>query len=142
METLNDPVQHPSSLGRAPEHPKPLSYMTFSSMLFGLVGGLVALSIFGACSPAAGQGTEKKSWPEIKCERYKTAWTDALAHRGVKGLSAEFMERHEAFLASGCTTRADVCPQSEDELYLADMMVAAVVNAGIAGTFLPFMCRK
>lgn len=114
--------------------PEPTKQMT-------MIAALLAWCLSGATPPAIGQGAQKQSWPEVKCARYKKAWTDAIAHRGTKGLSTEFLERHEAFLTSGCMARADVCPRSEEELYMADMMVAAVVNAGIAGTFLPFMCR-
>jgi len=83
-----------------------------------------------------------KSWPEVKCERYGKAWADALARRGTRGLSRDFLERHEAFLASGCTARADVCPRSAEELEVANMMVVAAMNAGTASTFPPFACRK
>jgi hypothetical protein len=93
-------------------------------------------------SPAIGQETPPKSWPEVKCERYSKAWSEALARRGTRGLGQEFLERHEAFLASGCTTRADVCPRSGEELDMANMMVVAAMNAGTASTFPPFACRK
>ena len=106
-----------------------------------MIAALLAWSLCGGTSPAIAQSVQKQSWPEVKCARYKKAWADAIAYRGTKGLSAEFLERHEAFLTSGCMARADVCPRSEEELYMVDMMVAAVVNAGIAGTFLPFICR-
>jgi hypothetical protein len=77
----------------------------------------------------------------VKCSRYRKAWSEALARRGTQGLGREFLERHEAFLASGCTTRADVCPRSAAELDLANMMVVAAMNAGTASTFPPFSCR-
>jgi hypothetical protein len=95
-----------------------------------------------AASPGVAQGAEPRSWPEVKCARYKQAWSDALAHRGAGGLSQEFIERHEAFLASDCTARGDVCPRSAEELDLANMMVVAAMNAGTASTFPPFSCRK
>ena len=79
---------------------------------------------------------------EVKCARYKTAWSEALARRGTKGLGQEFLDRHEAFLASGCTAQANVCPRSAEELDLANMMVVAAMNAGTASTFPPFACRK
>jgi len=44
----------------------------------------------------------------------------------------EFLDRHEAFLASGCTAKADVCPRSPEELELANIMVVAAMNAGTA----------
>ncbi|MBD2745651.1 hypothetical protein IC232_02980 [Microvirga sp. BT688] len=101
-----------------------------------------ACAMAGGLSFAAAQNTPPKSWPEVKCERYGKAWTEALVRRGRQGLSPEFVERHEAFLASGCTTRADVCPRSEEELSMANIMVVAAMNAGTASTFPPFACRK
>jgi hypothetical protein len=97
---------------------------------------------FAGVSDAAAQTIPPKSWPEVKCERYGKAWTEALVRRGRRGLSPEFVERHEAFLASGCTTRADVCPRSTEELDMANIMVVAAMNAGTASTFPPFACRK
>ena len=54
----------------------------------------------------------------------------------------EFIERHQAFLASGCTATADVCPRSPEELEVANALVILAMNAGSASTFLPFACRK
>jgi len=78
----------------------------------------------------------------VKCDRYRKAWSDALARRGTRGLGREFLDRHEAFLASGCTARADVCPRSVEELDLANVLTILAMNAGTASTFLPFACRK
>lgn len=99
---------------------------------------LAGLTASGAQSAAA----QEPTWPEVKCTRYKKAWVDALSRRGAKGLSQEFLDRHDAFLASGCTIRGDVCPRSEEELALANMMVVAAMNAGTASTFPPFSCRR
>ena len=111
------------------------------------VAALLAVACASDVSDAVAQNTSPKSWPpkswpEVKCERYGKAWTEALTRRGRQGLSLEFVERHEAFLASGCTTRADVCPRSTEELDLANIMVVAAMNAGTASTFPPFACRK
>ncbi|MBF9195981.1 hypothetical protein [Microvirga terrestris] len=107
-----------------------------------LAAVVLACSIAGGLSSALAQSTPPKSWPEVKCERYEKAWIEALARRGRQGLSPEFIERHEAFLASGCTTQADVCPRSAEELGLANIMVVAAMNAGTASTFPPFACRE
>ena len=103
---------------------------------------LLAVACAGSVSHAVAQNTPPKSWPEVKCERYGKAWTEALTRRGRKGLSPEFIERHEAFLTSGCTAQADVCPRSSEELDMANIMVVAAMNAGTASTFPPFACRK
>ena len=102
--------------------------------------GLLAFTV--AASPANAQERQPQSWPEVKCTRYKKAWSDALARRGTQGLGQEFLDRHEAFLASGCTERTDVCPRSTEELGMANMMVVAAMNAGTASTFPPFACRR
>jgi sugar phosphate isomerase/epimerase len=108
-----------------------------------LIVAIAALPVvtFVGMSHAA-QDTPPKPWPEVKCERYTKAWSEALARRGTRGLGREFIERHEAFLASGCTIKADVCPRSGEELDLANMMVVAAMNAGTASTFPPFACRQ
>lgn len=91
---------------------------------------------------AFSQDTRSQSWSEVKCERYRKAWVEALARRGRTGLGQPFLERHEAFLASGCSSAADVCPRSREELDLANDLVIAAMNAGTASTFLPFACRR
>lgn len=83
-----------------------------------------------------------RSWPEEKCARYELAWRQAFARRGEKGLGREFLASHAAFLASGCTAAASVCPRSAEELDLANIMVISAMNAGMASTFPPFACRK
>ena len=109
-----------------------------------LIGALVLLTTWTAstASLTVAQEGQPQSWPEVKCSRYRKAWSDALARRGTQGLGQEFLDRHEAFLASGCTERTDVCPRSTEELDLANMMVVAAMNAGTASTFPPFFCRK
>lgn len=88
--------------------------------------------------PAAQAPT--RGWTEEKCRRYAASWSEALERFGREGLGAEFLAGHEAFLASGCQTRG-VCPRSRQEIAMADVMAFAAVNAGIAGSFLPFICR-
>ncbi|MCB5177041.1 hypothetical protein [Microvirga lenta] len=106
------------------------------------LAALVTCAIAAGAPPAVAQERQPQSWPEVKCARYKTAWAEALSRRGTRGLGREFLDRHEAFIASGCTTKADVCPRSEEELALANIMVVAAMNAGTASTFPPFACRK
>jgi hypothetical protein len=110
--------------------------------LIAALAALLASSIASGASIAVAQESQPQSWPEVKCARYKKAWSDALARRGTQGLGQEFLDRHEAFLASGCTVRADVCPRSAEELALANIMVISAMNAGTASTFPPFACRK
>jgi hypothetical protein len=105
------------------------------------LAGLLTVWIVSGAPPALAQDSSP-SWSEVKCVRYKKAWSEALARRGARGLGQEFLDSHEAFLASGCTARADVCPRSAEELDLANIMVIAAMNAGTASTFLPFSCRR
>ncbi|MGK7867903.1 hypothetical protein [Falsiroseomonas sp. E2-1-a20] len=83
----------------------------------------------------------QSGWPEVKCARYGEATAAALAHFGRQGVSQAFLDRHAAFLASGCTGQRDVCPRSPAELTLADALSIAAMNGGATGSFLPFACR-
>ena len=99
----------------------------------------------GAWRTAQAQTTPEaapRSWPEEKCVRYRRAWTDLLARRGADSLGRDFVERHEAFLGAGCAGRPDVCPRSQAELDVANILVIAAMNAGLPSTFLPFACRR
>ena len=105
----------------------------------------LAAALLGAVTAgetAVAQMRSAPSWPEEKCARYRKAWTEALARQGQKGLGKAFLESHRAFLDSGCTGRADVCPRSAEELNLANILTIRAMNAGMASTFLPFACRK
>ncbi|MGJ3265109.1 MAG: hypothetical protein ACFE0R_17945 [Salinarimonas sp.] len=97
-----------------------------------------ACLVAGTDRPARAQGDD---WTREKCTRYTAAWAEATRRLGTEGISAEFVARHDAFLASGCTAPADVCPRSEAELALANVMVILAMNAGTASTFPPFACR-
>ncbi len=81
-------------------------------------------------------------WPEEKCRRYRAAWDTLSLRTGRRGLGEAFVERHEAFIASGCTTQGDVCPRSAEELDAANALTIMAMNAGMASTFLPFGCPK
>lgn len=81
-------------------------------------------------------------WRAEKCARYADAWAQALKRFGRAGLSAEYLARHDAFLARGCESPRDVCPRSKEELALANVMVLRAMNAGAASTFPPFACPR
>ncbi len=104
-----------------------------------IVAALMALPFL---TQAHAQAPAERSWAQEKCERYRKRWTEVLARKGRAGLSEGFLSAHEAFLASGCTARADVCPRSREELDLADLLTLAAMNAGAPSTFLPFACRR
>jgi hypothetical protein len=87
-------------------------------------------------SLAAAQG-----WPERKCALYTVAATRAFASAGLDGIGAAFATGHADFLASGCTLRGRICPQTPQEIALADRLTVLAMNEGMASTFLPFSCR-
>jgi hypothetical protein len=104
-----------------------------------VLGAIAAAIITMTSLPRA--SAEPGNWAEIKCARYSKAWQQALARMGREGLGPAFLERHAAFLASGCTARADVCAKSDREIELANAMIVMAMNAGMASTFPPFYCR-
>lgn len=98
----------------------------------------VLLLALALAAPAQAQ-----SWPEEKCARYARAWDEARARMGTAGLGREFLDGHGAFIASGCRSDARAaCPRSPEEIRMADVMTLLALNAGISGTFLPFLCRS
>jgi hypothetical protein len=104
----------------------------------------VAVLIACACL-AAGSAlsqTRQPGWTETKCIRYKAAWGDLVRQRGIAGLGEEFLQRHQAFIDTGCRASTHVCPRNDRELEVADMMVVAALNGGMASTFPPFSCKK
>jgi len=108
---------------------------------------VVTLSIGLMClaSPSFGQPRTEppaRSWTEEKCARYTKGWSDLIARRGTADLGEAFLARHEAFLASGCLARGDVCPRSPAEFDVANILTILAMNAGTASTFLPFSCRR
>ena len=91
---------------------------------------------------ASAEEMPAKSWADVKCERYKKAWADASTQLTRQGLSADFVTGHDAFLASNCSGKRNVCPRSEQELLMANVLVIKGMNAGFASTFFPFACRS
>jgi hypothetical protein len=107
----------------------------------GVTALLLLLVLAGLPVAKANEIASPRSWPDEKCARYRAAWDEAQRRMGRDGLGAEFLARHQAFLDSGCTLRADVCPRSKAELHIANTLTLRALNAGMAGTFLPFACR-
>lgn len=100
----------------------------------------VALSLVaGPAFPQTQAGDPE--WVARKCALYAEAWSALTAGEGSAGLRAEFIDRHDAFLASGCSVPADVCPRTPAELAAADTVSMMAVAEGLAGSFLPFACR-
>ena len=104
-------------------------------------GFTAALAMLASAAALAQQGSGA-DWPTEKCNRYRKAYDQSIAYLGKKGLSAEFLASHDAFLAANCQARAEVCARSKEELELANRLVLMAMNSGMSGTFLPFTCRR
>jgi len=113
-----------------------------ATLLLAALAGSLAFSSLALGIPAAQAQSGGENWPAVKCERYRKAYDEATRRFGMKGLGPEFLARHDAFMISGCMAPPDVCPRSAEELNLANVMVMAGMNAGMASTFMPFACRK
>jgi hypothetical protein len=101
----------------------------------------VALMLGQHLDPAVAQ-QRGPTWTETKCLRYKAAWGELVKQRGLAGLGQEFLNRHQAFIDTGCRASTHVCPRTDGELEVADMMVVAALNGGMASTFPPFSCKQ
>ncbi len=108
---------------------------------FGRMGLLAVMLTFGS-TLAFAQQSGSTDWPTEKCNRYRKAYDQSIARLGKKGLGPEFLASHDAFLASNCQARAEVCARSKEELELANRLVLMAMNSGMSGTFLPFTCRS
>lgn len=106
----------------------------------GCTGLLVAMAAIGGTTAFARQ-TGTTDWPTEKCNRYRKAYDQSVARLGKTGLGPEFLASHDAFLASNCQARAEVCARSKEELDLANRLVVLAMNSGMSSTFLPFNCR-
>ena len=104
----------------------------------GFAAAMVALT----STAVLAQQSSGTDWPTEKCNRYKKAYDQSIAYLGKKGLGAEFLASHDAFLAANCQARAEVCARSKEELELANRLVLMAMNSGMSGTFLPFTCRR
>ena len=101
--------------------------------------GACVLVALCASPPASLAQPADADWSERKCAFYADAWRHATAGGVLDAIGAEFVAAHDAFLASGCREGA-VCPRSEAESSLADMLTLMAVAEGMTGSFLPFAC--
>ncbi|WP_380053158.1 hypothetical protein ACFE33_10760 [Falsihalocynthiibacter sp. SS001] len=83
---------------------------------------------------------EGLTWTEQKCVLYQSAWDWALANLGTEDIRPQFIQQNDAFVATGCIEQREVCPQSEKEIELANMLTVMTMNEGMASTFVPFNC--
>lgn len=99
----------------------------------------VAVALLTASTQA--QNLDGLTWTEQKCVLYQGAWDAATSGPGLDGLSPEFLERNDTFVTLGCTIQGNVCPRSDEELNLANMLTLMTMSEGMASTFAPFSCR-
>lgn len=118
--------------------PSFLKGLRYGCFLLAVSGTLLVLT---SLVDAPSRAEPATAWQVEKCARYGKAWKQALQRHGSKGLSSEFLTRHQAFLASGCLEGRNVCPRSGEELALANVMIIAAMNGGTASTFPPFACK-
>jgi len=90
-------------------------------------------------TPALAQEPAFSEWQITKCRVYAQAFEDAAAG-DADNLSRSFVDENEAFVAQGCVERVAVCPRTQADLDVANILTIAAMNAGAASTFLPFAC--
>lgn len=86
------------------------------------------------------QDLEGLTWPEQKCVLHDRAVDAALAHLGQDGLTEEFLTDNRAFIENGCQTPGNVCPRTDAEFKLVNLLTVMTMNEGMASTFVPFRC--
>jgi hypothetical protein len=84
------------------------------------------------------QSHSGRSWQAEKCFRYKRDFSEVLRRWGLTGVSREFIEGNDAFIAAGCDGGEKVCPRSARDRELIEVLTIRVVNEGMSSTFLPF----
>jgi len=91
--------------------------------------------------PVFAQDSEGLTWSEQKCVLYDRAVQAALDFQGREGLREEFLRENQSFIDGGCQTRGNVCPITDAEIELANLLTIMTMNEGMASTFVPFNCR-
>ncbi len=85
-------------------------------------------------------GAPLSDWQLEKCRIYEQSWGEALAFFGSDNVNYNFIAQNENFIAGRCTGGIQICPQSNQELEIANALTLVMMNAGAASTFLPFSC--
>lgn len=91
-------------------------------------------------APTAAFAEDETGWQAEKCAIFESNWAKALEFFGSDNLNYNFIAQNENFIASGCTENPSICPQSNQELDIANALTMAMMNAGTASTFLPYRC--
>lgn len=107
-----------------------------------LAGTALVAALLSSAPGIAAETGEPSAWQAEKCRRYAASYEEAVGRLTSRGIGDAFARSHAAFVASGCTAPADVCPRSDEELRLANVLVMLGMNRGLSSTFMPFACRK
>ncbi|WP_430474889.1 hypothetical protein ACQ0MK_03850 [Thalassospira lucentensis] len=103
----------------------------------------IGLSLTHSTAQSAAQtAAQTASWRETKCALYQQHRDETRATMPENTTSALFDDQETAFIASGCTQRSYVCPNSPGELDYANLMAVKLMNEGATGSFLPFACKE
>jgi hypothetical protein len=100
---------------------------------------LVLLLALGSHAPAEETAS---AWQQQKCSLYEKAWGRAIDQVGSDDLNYNFIAMNENFIASGCRDNSRACPQSIEEIEIANLLSIVMMNEGMASTFLPFGCAS
>ncbi|QUJ75096.1 hypothetical protein KDD17_08590 [Sulfitobacter albidus] len=98
---------------------------------------LVLVAPVAPSAPAA----DPDDWSLSKCALYRDAWDWAVSTLDGPAPSDGFVAATEAFVASDCTARVAVCPVTDADFSLANMLTVMTMSEGMASTFVPFSCR-
>lgn len=103
---------------------------------------ILAAMALGGATPGVGQATDTATvdWPAQKCTLYESAVKDAITLQGLEGLTMDFLTKNQVFIDNGCVDKAKICPMTDEEWKLADLLTKMTMNEGMASTFVPFGC--
>lgn len=79
-------------------------------------------------------------WIAQKCQYYTEAWAWVLASQDLSGTSSRFLTEHQRFIDASCDQAIEICPETEADHALADLLTILSMNEGMASTFVPFAC--
>lgn len=99
-----------------------------------------AVALILCTGPVSAQSLEGLTWTEQKCVLYERAVKDAIEFQGPDGLRASFLDENVNFIASGCVKDKAICPVTDPEIQLVNMLTIMTMNEGMASTFVPFGC--
>lgn len=81
-------------------------------------------------------------WTAEKCVLYTEAWAWVLKTQDLSGASSGFLTEHQRFIDAGCDHAIEICPDTQADYALADMLTILSMNEGMASTFVPFACPQ